>query len=195
MNEYLLEQSDFIPFVADERKSPWGRISKDQIARLDLMRQLTKDLQTNNACMGAAGMLNNVYLLFGDEDCEELVRDGEKKWVDILDDEQHRNIKANGVICLGWCIATKDEKNHITIHWIISYVKQHGVFKRIINEVTKHFESGLIFPDELKNANEIVQKAWDGVRKIFDLDYSHIEGFQDDDDYDYDDDDEEMSQK
>lgn len=186
MNNFILKDADFAPLVEDSTKTPWGVIPHRDMAKLDCVRQLVNDTNTNHGCIGAFGMMKNIYFLYGHLSSEDFVRDGEKKWIDILSDEQYKNISKTGTICLGWCIASRDttNKDRVIVHWIISYVKQHGVFERLIREISKEFNTSQIFPDELKCANDGAQKAWKKVRNMYELDYSDVDGFSENDEED-----------
>jgi len=118
--------------------------------------------------------LVNCFLLIGSLGEEHYVREGEKKWVDILSEKQYADLCKHRYVCLGMILVTwfPGDKNAYSIQLLESYVRGYNVGKILMQRVKEKLGASILIP------LEITMESRGYWRKILESQYGDRDNFR-----------------
>lgn len=96
--------------------------------------------------------LSNIYVLYGMQNSDNYVKSTEKKWKDILNDEQYEIMQKNNYYILGFILIDKKKSKNDKVHYIgliDTRVKGYNIAELMINKYEKSYENIKLLPYEI----------------------------------------------
>jgi hypothetical protein len=94
----------------------------------------------------------STFLFIGKKNSEDVVREGEYRWKDLLNTQQLKWMDDTGVVILGAMIVTPSVSNPKLFHfieYIDTFVRGHDVAKRMISEYQKINDGLCLIPRDI----------------------------------------------
>jgi hypothetical protein len=94
----------------------------------------------------------STYLFIGKKNSEDVVREGEYLWKDLLTNQQMEWMDKTGVVILGAMIVTPTQSNPKSLHfieYIDTFVRGHNVARRMIQEYEKTRKNLRLIPRDI----------------------------------------------
>ena len=94
----------------------------------------------------------STFLFIGKKNSEDVVREGEYRWKDLLNSQQLKWMDDTGVVILGAMIVTPSVSNPKLFHfieYIDTFVRGHNVAKRMISEYEKINDGLCLIPRDI----------------------------------------------
>jgi len=94
----------------------------------------------------------STFLFIGKKNSEDVVREGEYRWKDLLNTQQLKWMDETGVVILGAMIVTPSVSNPKLFHfieYIDTFVRGHNVAKRMISEYEKINDGLCLIPRDI----------------------------------------------
>ena len=162
-SHFLIDDSVLVPFC-DERQDPWGRemFTKAKFQFCNVTHQYYRGHDYESRCPWV-NTPQNVYLLIGLKNSETLLKPNELTWDKILTEDQHRTMKHDHELVLGYFVGERDTtKGTVKIHWIQSFVKRRGVMKKMLKSIKNGVVDGCngYIPWDIENSPEYVKEIW-----------------------------------
>jgi hypothetical protein len=155
---WLIQNASFEPFLKLSTQKPWE-------AHATHLLQFTQVAVPTPIENGWAWYLTpqHVHILYGllDADADYAIQEipQEKKWHDLLDEDQMDLLHRDGRVVLGYLVGERNG-DVLKINWVQSFVRQRGVMREMLDRISLQAGGTHFYPNELRKASTLNKFIW-----------------------------------
>lgn len=149
------------------KDSLFGKISDFSSFGSDFLEEFLNryiNNHVNKSCL--LFRLSNIYVLIGMKSSDKIVKKDEKKWIEIMEEDEYKYLNKNKYYVLGYILIrgkSKGNSNNHYIDMIDTRLRGHNIAKHMISEYEKY----ILNNESILLPYEIIPSSADYWKKYF----------------------------